>query len=416
VPPVEDRQPNSVIQRYAVELHDRRVAQAADRGELDRIKRELDARRLLDHLSHTHGVIPEKYAVTQGKDGGDRIRCGSRNLNVSDFLTKELNLPWKDAAAILRDCHGRQLGQVATERKERPRRNLWRDFQADRPRARGERDAAWKRQLEGEKKRRGGIRTRYLANRGKAQGDRTKRPAERKAAVSIARMERIAAEQALRETIKQERQALGEQFPRLVGDQYTAWLRQRADAGDVEALAELRRREGFAARREDQAAKEPVAELRTPAPSPVAVPVFMPLRYAVARNGDVTYSDRQGDLLRDGSDRVAILRQDDQAVSLALRLAQQKFYDPTKDRDLTVISVASSRPEFRRQAVEVAVREGIRVRFADADMEKHRLELIAKAKQVEKAPPVREGKGQTTPAKQPERKGGKNTKGKGIER
>mgnify|MGYP001552486464 CR=1 FL=1 len=74
-------------------------------------------------------------------DGGDRIRCGSRNLNVSDFLTKELNLPWKDAAAILRDCHGRQLGQVATERKERPRRNLWRDFQANRPRAQGEREA-----------------------------------------------------------------------------------------------------------------------------------------------------------------------------------------------------------------------------------------------------------------------------------
>ena len=79
--------------------------------EFQEIKAKLDARRLLAELSQSHGVIPDKYEVTKAKDGSDRIRCGSRNLNVSDFLTKELNMPCKDAAKALRDSYARQRGR-----------------------------------------------------------------------------------------------------------------------------------------------------------------------------------------------------------------------------------------------------------------------------------------------------------------
>ena len=60
------------------------------KNEFQEIKQNLDARRLLSELSQSHGVIPEKYEVTKAKDGSDRVKCGNRNLNVSDFLTKEL--------------------------------------------------------------------------------------------------------------------------------------------------------------------------------------------------------------------------------------------------------------------------------------------------------------------------------------
>ncbi|GAL13798.1 hypothetical protein JCM19233_4805 [Vibrio astriarenae] len=52
------------------------------------IKQDTDAKVLLDALSRTHGLDKSKYRVTKGKDGGDRVVCGQRNLNVTDFMTK----------------------------------------------------------------------------------------------------------------------------------------------------------------------------------------------------------------------------------------------------------------------------------------------------------------------------------------
>lgn len=49
----------------------------------------------------THGLNPDHYAVTRVKDGSPRIRTGATNLNVSDFLTKHMNMPWSEAKAIL---------------------------------------------------------------------------------------------------------------------------------------------------------------------------------------------------------------------------------------------------------------------------------------------------------------------------
>lgn len=64
------------------------------------IKKHLNAEKLLDSLSRSHGLNKEKYTVTK-TEVGDRIKCGSRNLNVSDFLTKEINLSWKETKDVL---------------------------------------------------------------------------------------------------------------------------------------------------------------------------------------------------------------------------------------------------------------------------------------------------------------------------
>ena len=64
------------------------------------IKKNLDGEKLLDSLSRSHGLRKEKYSVTQS-ESGDRIKCGHRNLNVSDFLTKEMNLSWKETQEVL---------------------------------------------------------------------------------------------------------------------------------------------------------------------------------------------------------------------------------------------------------------------------------------------------------------------------
>ncbi len=405
-------QPNSVIERLTGELDEQRKTQSADREQLAKIRRDLDATQLLAQLSHSHGVIPEKYAITKGKDGGDRLQCGSRNLNVSDFLTKELNLPWSSAEAILHECYGRQKGNQTPQNRTQPSRGLWDQFHAERPKLRERRETAWGDQIETEKKRRHAIRVTFLAQRGKVQGDRSQKSAERKAAISVNRMERIAAEQALRGVIAKEREALKADNPTGIEAQYSAWLKQQAETGSTPALDELRRREHYSnKKREDETSH--VATLQSEsAASPVP---YLPFRYEVSRIGEVTYSDHHGSLLRDGHDRISMLRTDDNAVAIGLKLASQKFYN-SKHGTVTELTVNGS-AEFKRQAVEVAVRDGIRVKFADKEMEAHRLNLEKQkqaARQNVARPPVEQKP--TEKQKQPEKQPSKARKpNKGIE-
>ncbi len=75
-----------MVSQLARELRQRDES-GSQHSEVREIRQGLDASRLLAELSHTHGVRPAKYAVTTDRDGADRIRAGSRNLNVSDFLS-----------------------------------------------------------------------------------------------------------------------------------------------------------------------------------------------------------------------------------------------------------------------------------------------------------------------------------------
>ena len=85
---------------------------ADERSEFAEIRATLDASRLLAALAHSHGLIVEKYQIGKGRDGADRIKAGSRHLNASDFLTKEMNLSWADAAQLLRDTYQAQTGRI----------------------------------------------------------------------------------------------------------------------------------------------------------------------------------------------------------------------------------------------------------------------------------------------------------------
>lgn len=368
IEPPQARYTNSVLDRYSADLRDRQLSR---KDEMTLIKRELDASRLLNQLSHSHGVIVEKYTISQGKDGGDRIQCGTRNLNVSDFLTKELNLPWQDASKILRDCYDQQQGKEPSQGKQLPHKNLWNKYQSERPILLQQRQQAWQQQLISERKRRAKLKDVYLASRGQTQGNRALTPAERKAAVSVARMERIAGEAALREVIKLERDTLKETYPTVGSAQYSQWLHQQAEKGDSAALNELRRRENQAQAKEEAPKEKAAGELKSTAPAKT-MSLISAFSYEISKRGDVTYTDRQGKMLRDSSDRVSVLRTDEQAVSVSLKLAQQKFYAGGK---VTELDVGGS-PEFKRMAVEIAVKEGLKVTFTDKLMENLRLELL----------------------------------------
>ncbi|GAE59226.1 hypothetical protein XPN_1132, partial [Xanthomonas arboricola pv. pruni MAFF 301427] len=187
--------------------------------------------------------MPGKYEVTKAKDGSDRIRCGRRNLNVTDFLTQELHLPWREAAPILRGTYAEQQGrEVQQPARSAPRRDLWADYRREwQPQQRERREQDWQTQKQREQERRAEQRRQYQAERRAIQNDSTMKATERKAALSLARMEKVKRDLALREQIEAERTELKARYRMKPADQYRAYLAERAGRGDADALAELRR-------------------------------------------------------------------------------------------------------------------------------------------------------------------------------
>lgn len=337
-----------------------RSGNAGKQSEFQEIKQNLDAWRLLAELSRSHGVIIDKYQVLQAPDGSARIRCGSRNLNVADYLTKEVRLPWAEAATILRHSYSRQLEQhPETVPRYAPDRVLWRQFQ-DQRRARGGLRSQLAKQLASEQARRAALRQRLEL----AKGAAAELPAaERKAAMSVARMEYVTASDALRSTIRAERAP----FRLPVADQYRHFLQQRAQDGDAAALVELRRRSNSAPLRHGPA----IGYILPVQPQQEPNALFYrgrQVRYNVQHNGDVIYSLAGRAILHDKGNTVMLLQTDRLAIEAALRLAQAKFGDQLK---------LSGAPEFQERAARIAAEAGLHVRFDNKHAEQIRDQRVA---------------------------------------
>jgi hypothetical protein len=362
------RSRDNVIGQLKAEHHEQtQAAKAATLEEFRQIKQALDARRLLNHLSKTHGLIPEKYRITQGKDGGDRIKAGSRNLNVSDFMTQEMRLSFREAAPILREVYAAQHGRDIPEQRPAPRQLLWEAFRKADQNQQKQRSSDWDAQRQNEKARREQIKQGYQAERRKLQDDKTKRPAERKAALSIVRMQRVTHDMALSETIKAERKAFKERYSQPYQTRYQSFLHEQAQQGDEAALAELRRQRNASVtppalnhiKDSDRKKRDPAHEEQ---PQQTA-PLIKNLSHSIDQQGNVTYyadKTRQCALIVDREKRVDVeAAQDNQAVEIGLRLAMQKFG--------TGLKIEGS-DDFKEQVIKTALKTGLSVEFDSAAM------------------------------------------------
>lgn len=363
---VADRS-DSVAGQFARDFEERTCARTGESlSEFKAIRTQLDARVLLDVLAASHGVLLEKHAITKARDGSDRIQCGTRNLNVSDFLTKEMNLPWADAAKILRDSFDRQLKRPMQAAQPTPRQRLWRDFQAyckttaTPEQRKAQWQERWHDQRRSERARQTAIRAEFNRVRGKIQLDRLA-SAQRKAGVSLARMERIEREAVLRENIQAERQLLAQVRQPPMSDLYRAWLLVQAQAGDERALAELRRMRVRLLDEEEQASHaNSIAAASAAAQTEVELAIIRHtpmLQHYIDLRGNVTYQRHGFDVLRDMGHKVDVLQQDSQSIELALRLALQKFGNPLR---------LYGSAEFQEKAVRIAADAGLKLEFTDS--------------------------------------------------
>lgn len=338
------------------------------------INRTLDAHRLLAHLSRTHGLNPEKYAVVRHGDGSDRIQVGQRNMTASDFVTQHMHLRWtEDAQPLLRECYAQQLAEQPARAMEPRQGSLWAEFQRWRagewP---AEKAAAWEAQKAIERVRRLEIRqTAEAAKRDLEAGD-PRKYAQRRAALSVIRMQRIQREKQARGQTALERAALKARVNVRVSDLYRVWLAREAEKGDVQALAELRRRRVEPIKSPQG---EHIADGDKDAKNRWGEDVFSGrLAYTVAANGDVTYQMDGRDVLRDEIRSVRVLEsQDREVIETSIRLAMQKF-GPVID--------ARGDEAFRQRVAQVAVEAGINVQFKDKAMNIYR-DQLEKAKAAE---------------------------------
>jgi hypothetical protein len=384
-------------------MHDERerLAQRSPGDEYSVIRAHLDPHRLLAELSHSHGVRPEKYGIAMGRDGTSRIRAGARHLNVSDFLTKELHLPWRDASEILRGSYQRQISGAALPlARELPRAELWREYTTQRDALRSARQDAMATQQTSERSRRADIKQTFIVARDAARAHLELRPSGRRARVSIARMTKATAEQTLRAQILLEREALKAKYGQRHGASFGEFLQARAQAGDTRALAELRRMrpttpdepkrdenwimpagsEQFGSRRKAPAVEGKSDEVDAANEANSSESGYdnqiiyraPQLSYEVHRDGDVTYRHDGRSVVRDHGSAVRVLQTDRAAIEAALRLAQAKFGPVLK---------LQGPAQIQREAAKVAADAGLYVEFSDNAlndiMQARRIELIA---------------------------------------
>lgn len=360
------RTSDSVVGQLARDLrNDQMRNKDQDRAQVDSIKQNLDARRLLAELSVSHKLQPELYEVGKAKDGSDRIKVpAGQAYNVSDFLTKEMRMSWPEAKRTLTEAYGRQVGrELPIEPRQSPRQQLWAEFQEART-AKRQVQQQQLRQLDSQaaiiRQRQLDVKKEFHAKRSRVQSAHNSRPAERKAATSVLRMEKLNKEAALRaqlDQLKAERTQIRDTQRRPASEQYREYLAERAQGGDELALAELRRQKDTLADKANEAAAQIAPAERQPVKEREPIHRTEAMTYQVHRNGDVTYQRAGRDVLRDQGRSVQLLQTDDKTIETGLRLAQQKF-----GRKFAL----SGPQEFQDKAARVAAEAGLQVEFTDA--------------------------------------------------
>ncbi|EHL2313870.1 relaxase [Salmonella enterica] len=120
---------DSVTASIATAYNDKKIASSeGELAEFKNIRLTLSGEHLLNRLSNSHGIDVSNYTVKQAKDGSARIGNGKVNLNVSDFLTKEMKFTWNEAKSYLRVAYDEQVSKEMAKAKVKIPKEIWQDF------------------------------------------------------------------------------------------------------------------------------------------------------------------------------------------------------------------------------------------------------------------------------------------------
>ena len=364
-------QPSSVVDHLVAEQRDDYDhAQVKDRYK--QIAKNLDCALLLAHLSHSNGINPTLYPLTQSKTGEPRIKCGSRALSPSDFLMKELGLQWKEAAPILREVYENQIGKKTVKERGKPTGSvLWQDFKADYSNKKTAHSAKLKEFDNWARARKAGLKD-YARDEQKKRLEGL-RGQERKTALALQKLQAAQTRLNIILELNEKRLKLVQELPNQQ-DAFKIYLQRQAEQGDAAALLELRKLDGTA-RDVDRPAIKGTLVLSDEMDASRSLSKFMAeLDHSVSWiNGDVTYKKNGNSILRDEGRNLAVLDQSEESIATALLIAKEKF-----GLSLTL----TGPPDFQMRVAQVAAERGIFVNFTDPALEAAR----QKAVEAQRAP------------------------------
>lgn len=108
------RKDDSLVSQLIADHNSQAVlASAANDATYQEMKQNLQAGRVIDRLSKTHGLQPDLYPVVTADDGSDRIQVGKNAMDVGAFLTKKMGMSYNtEALPYMKECYGEQMKNV----------------------------------------------------------------------------------------------------------------------------------------------------------------------------------------------------------------------------------------------------------------------------------------------------------------
>jgi len=143
------------------------------------------------------------------------------------------------------------------------------------------------------------------------------------------------------------------------------WLQEQAKAGNAEALAALRAREGNRHKAGNAVAVKA-------APQPVPVGAMKPDH--ITKRGTIIYST-PGAAIRDDGERLHVSRGAEiEGITAALRIARDRYGE-----ELSITGTA----EFKERVAQAAAKAALPIRFEDPELERRRQALVTNQQQQE---------------------------------
>ena len=309
-------------------------------------------------------------------------RGGKRFTKASDVsrdftkgkLEKKLGAYERPGEAI-KSLPARQRYQAAPVHRDPKREALWQRYQQDKTQrqdAKRQGLAALKADRE---QGRQAIQAHFAAKRQALKRQRAIPGQSKKGRYSLLKVERLAAQEALKNEMGKRRRALIDATKALSWNDFLV----REAGRDPEALQVLRSRPGAVPTATANAVSSPDAS-RPPDG------LFRHMAYKIDRRGAVTYTLANGAKLRDDGKALRVDSRSSAGVEAALRLAQARYG--------SALHITGS-DEFKARVVAAAVAGKLRITFDDAAMEGERRRRLAQRARTPAQAPIR----------QPERRG-----------
>ncbi|MEQ1968068.1 LPD7 domain-containing protein [Xenorhabdus nematophila] len=320
----------------------------------------IDHEAFLDMLSVTHGITRSAYIVTQGRDGSPRIQCGRLKRSINDFLTKELHLEWPEAQDILINERKRQQENNLIKPKLDKSYSYWKEFKNWQSLEGNSYKELWA-DLRGNHKRQiHAHREQFHLRRRSIYSNTSISWRERRAQLSLLRIEKLACEEKLRLNFKRQKEELKESL--LIEVRYLEFLKTKIKSGDKEALAEYR---CFA--REINKKHINSNGINTLESNNAVLEGY---KFTVGTSGNVIYTIKDTEAIEDTPLWVSVIQDEDKdVIELAVRLALEKNYG--KPLEIT------GNESFQQRVVQVVIERGIRADFKDENLDLYRRQYEA---------------------------------------